>query len=824
MEAAPRTPAGRRRTQTRPTPASDAAGQTDVGGDAGGSACGDGRRDTGELCDGDDLGGQTCEALGFDSGTLACNDTCDGYDFDACETDNPVDPVCGNGVREPGELCDGADVGDAVCTDFGFDGGDLACADSCDGYSFAGCTRDECVPECGGRECGPDPVCGESCGSCDAETEFCDGDGICQPATGSPPVFITFDSNVLRITEGEAVRFTAVVTDPDGIDDLIGGTLRDPVSRGTYGSFTTSAAEGSYQIEVTWADVQFIRSIDFTRSATRTFEAEFFDQDGNRVVESIEIELYCVDGDVPAACGGECRDFGSVGDCGGCDVECIPNAECAGTGDTRSCGCPAGFGECDGVCEFLGDEENCGSCGNVCDVFRGGFCDGTACACPDGFNLCGTSCGLEFEVDGCGAGCGICTDGETCNGFECVSASNGALRINGEFGVLEVLNDGSWRGICDDSFSEGEAVVACRQLGGELVSYSIGARGPSANFWLDDLGCIGSESRIAQCFNGTNWGDEDCSSGEHVALVCTPVELADCDPATNAGLVINEAFINPVGADGSGENEFIELSGPSGMDLTGLSVANYNGSDLSELGRTAIPEGTRMPADGYLVIGGSNISEADIALTYGPQNGPDWLRLERCDGSVVDALGYGDGGFEPNTLGEGNWARRPADGETMTRDAASTDTDNNGDDFFFDSTPTPGARRGGTSSFDLPIAFSLSATSGSYSRANSACEPFGVSGFVHNSAAYTNTSGSTVLVDVYASYDDDGYLFVYDGGFDPERPTENCIAGNDDFTGTSDSLVESISWSPGQTIVVVVSTYFEGDTVNASVEIRDASM
>ena len=46
--------------------------------------------------------------------------------------------------------------------------------------------------------------------------------------------------------QGQTVVFTAVVTDPDGIEDLIGGTLEDPTTGGTYGAIATSASEGSY--------------------------------------------------------------------------------------------------------------------------------------------------------------------------------------------------------------------------------------------------------------------------------------------------------------------------------------------------------------------------------------------------------------------------------------------------------------------------------------------------------------------------------------------------------------------------------------------------
>lgn len=63
--------------------------------------CGNGLRETGEPCDGADLGGFTCESLGYASGTLSCMPSC-LLDFSQCV----ANPVCGNGVLEINEECD----------------------------------------------------------------------------------------------------------------------------------------------------------------------------------------------------------------------------------------------------------------------------------------------------------------------------------------------------------------------------------------------------------------------------------------------------------------------------------------------------------------------------------------------------------------------------------------------------------------------------------------------------------------------------------------------------------------------------------------------
>ena len=41
----------------------------------------------------------------------------------------------------------------------------------------SGCTK-QCTPQCQNRKCGPDPTCGTSCGSCDAQSS-CNADGQC---------------------------------------------------------------------------------------------------------------------------------------------------------------------------------------------------------------------------------------------------------------------------------------------------------------------------------------------------------------------------------------------------------------------------------------------------------------------------------------------------------------------------------------------------------------------------------------------------------------------------------------------------------------------
>jgi hypothetical protein len=103
-------------------------------------------------------------------------------------------PVCGNGVRETGEQCDGGDLGGATCGDVGCASGAPSCTASCT-LDFAAC-----------GDCGPcdfDGVCeaGEDCGNCSNDCvsgtlagAVC-GNGVCEAGDGEDCVSCAQDCN-----------------------------------------------------------------------------------------------------------------------------------------------------------------------------------------------------------------------------------------------------------------------------------------------------------------------------------------------------------------------------------------------------------------------------------------------------------------------------------------------------------------------------------------------------------------------------------------------------------------------------------------------------
>ncbi len=119
------------------------AGGSNVGGQGGAGGgvdlCGNGMVDAGEACDGADLAGSDCAELGFDGGTLACSANC-SYDTSAC-----VRETCGDGVINGTEDCDGAQLGGATCASEGFDGGTLACTAGSCAFDTSGCGDEQCT-------------------------------------------------------------------------------------------------------------------------------------------------------------------------------------------------------------------------------------------------------------------------------------------------------------------------------------------------------------------------------------------------------------------------------------------------------------------------------------------------------------------------------------------------------------------------------------------------------------------------------------------------------------------------------------------------------
>ena len=122
--------------------------------------CGNGILETGEQCDGISLNGQTCGLKGFVTGVLSCATNCT-FNTVGCAMSS-----CGNGIIDAGEQCDGSNLDGKACTDGGFAGGKLACSSSCT-WDGSACLRAACgngIVE-SGEQCDGSNFNGQTCAS-----------------------------------------------------------------------------------------------------------------------------------------------------------------------------------------------------------------------------------------------------------------------------------------------------------------------------------------------------------------------------------------------------------------------------------------------------------------------------------------------------------------------------------------------------------------------------------------------------------------------------------------------------------------------------------
>jgi len=173
-----------------------------------------------------------------------------------------------------------------------------------------------------------------------------------------------------RLTEGEELRVTAVVSHGGGPDAILGGNLVD--AGGTTLTAFSREAAGSYTAILDWAAIHAATAIDFEDSERRVFRARFFDARGRMVEREVAVDLHC-EGD--AACDGRCVDLLAdaehCGSCGhGCELEetatgCV-EGRCVALQATRrreSCAdtCERGGHVCANLCQFTT------ACGGGCN-------------------------------------------------------------------------------------------------------------------------------------------------------------------------------------------------------------------------------------------------------------------------------------------------------------------------------------------------------------------------------------------------------------------------------------------------------------------------
>ncbi len=655
----------------------------------------------------EDCGAATCDggycALQCDGactvkGATRCQDnaveTCDDVDGDGCLEWGAGTPcqggtVCSNGfcavscsdecTVKGARQCSGSN-GVQTCADYDFDGclqwGDVEpCPDG------QVCVNGSCATECsdactvaGAKQCsgtGAWQECGDYNG--DGCLEWgtavgCQPDEVC--SNGNCATTCTSECSVLGATKcnGDAVQ-TCDDTNGDGCLEW-GTAVPCDAGQQCSGGFCSTTCTNECSVE----------------------GAKQCDGGGVKT---------CGDGD-----GDGCLEWGTV-------VPCDAGQTCSNGNCAATCAddCTVtGAKQCDGngvkTCGNF-DADSCLEWGTVVPCDAGQTCSNGNCAvdCTDectsvGAKRCDSggvqTCG-NFDADSCLEWGSVvpCDPGETCSDGNCALTCTNTCQTQG---AQQCNVAGTAYQVCDDANGDG-----CLEWGSEVPCAgtdvcSAGVCGATCTSTCPSDGAVqcnvaGSGVETCSDYNGDGCLEWGTAAPCGVTATCDAGACVDVAPP--AAVVINELLYDDAGTD---VNAFIELYGEPGLDLTGFVLAGVNGANGQDY-NTIDLSGQALGADGFFVVAddGSDdagiLAEADLLVPNADmQNGPDSVVL-RWGTQVVDGVGYGD--FAGATFaGEGNPAVDVPSGQTLGRDAQSTDTDDNAADFHGFTVWTPGAPNG----------------------------------------------------------------------------------------------------------------------------------
>jgi|GEM_PF-2525294 len=285
----------------------------------GGSACNDSLSCTNNTC-------QATTACGGQSQACCIGSTCNGS----------LDCVSGTC-----QVSDGCGRQDQVC-----------CAGNVCNASL-NCVNNTCqVMSCGGQDqtCCVGNICNSSNLNCVAN--------VCVSSSANrPPTFISLTTNTATMKPGINLEFMALLTDPDGIEDITAGFLTD-TDGSSYGTFQPSSTAGLYTLQLSWAQINTVRAIEFPVGGNnRIFQVTFYDSVGNTAERNLTVKFECSNSS-HTACSGTCVDLNTnTTHCGECNNTCLNTASyngCMGGSCRSYCFPLLSSHTCDMYCGSIG--------------------------------------------------------------------------------------------------------------------------------------------------------------------------------------------------------------------------------------------------------------------------------------------------------------------------------------------------------------------------------------------------------------------------------------------------------------------------------------